>query len=43
MAGFQFTFFAIFAGGYKTEFTEAKSYKKAFLRGLGGFASALRK
>ena len=38
-AGFQFTFFCdICREGYKTEFTEAKSYKKGrFLRGLGGF------
>jgi hypothetical protein len=41
-AGFQFTFFCdICREGYKTEFTEAKSYKKGrFLRGLGGFAGA---
>jgi hypothetical protein len=41
-AGFQFTFFCdICREGYKTEFTEAKSYKKGrFLRGLGGLTSA---
>jgi len=41
-AGFQFTFFCdICREGYKTEFTESKTYKKGrFLRGLGGFASA---
>ena len=41
-AGFQFTFFCdICREGYKTEFTESKSYKKGrFLKGLGGVASA---
>jgi len=41
-AGFQFTFFCdACREGYKTEFTEAKSYKKGrFLRGLGGIAGA---
>jgi len=40
-AGFQFTFFCDVCGdGYKTEFTESKTYKKAgFLRGLGRAAS----
>jgi hypothetical protein len=37
-AGFQFTFFCdACREGYKTEFTEAKSYKKGrFFKGLGG-------
>jgi hypothetical protein len=41
-AGFQFTFFCeICNEGYKTEFIEAKTYRKAgFLRGLGGLISA---
>ena len=40
-AGFQFTFFCdICNDGYKTNFVEAKSYKKAgFLRGIGKAAS----
>lgn len=41
-AGFQFTFFCeICNEGYKTEFIESKTYRKAgFLRGLGGLISA---
>ncbi len=41
-AGFQFTFFCeICNEGYKTEFIESKTYRKAgFLRGFGGLISA---
>ena len=41
-AGFQFTFFCDACHeGYKTEFVEAKSYKKGrFFRGLGGIIGA---
>ena len=41
-AGFQFTFFCdACREGYKTEFSEAKSYKKGRLsKGLGGFIGA---
>ncbi|HEX3049003.1 MAG TPA: zinc ribbon domain-containing protein [Bacillota bacterium] len=41
-AGFQFTFFCeICNEGYKTEFIESKTYRKAgFLRGLGGLIFA---
>lgn len=41
-AGFQFTFYCeICNEGYKTNFVESKSYKKAgFLRNLGGLISA---
>lgn len=41
-AGFQFTFFCeICNEGYKTEFIESKTYRKAgLLRGLGGLISA---